>query len=667
MAACRLVQRSRGTLNNHRPFGQFERLCSTKTYDVSSADYQYLQRSIVPTMHFQKSLPRLPIPELEKTCQRYLAALQPILNADEYERSQKVVDKFRKGEALELNKMLIAKDKANTHTSYISGPWFDMYLKSRVPLPLNYNPFMALKDDPRSGYNDQLIRATNLVVSSLRFMRSLKAGVLEPVVYHLDPKKSDTKAYRRMMRLLPQKVSWYGSYLYKAFPLDMSQFQNLFCSTRIPNPGRDQLFCDPDAKHLVVLYRGHVYTVQVLDNNGNVVSPDHVHSCLAYILSDKSPPPATPVPALTSENRDQWAKVRAELEAQGNADALRKIDSAIFALVLDEQSFKSDNLEDLAHNFLHGPVTNRWFDKSFSLIITKSGQAALNFEHSWGDGVAVLRYFNDLFSDSTQHSFVSPGEKPSGAIQASDFVQRIEFSTNPSIASSVEKALQNYQKATSPLRITPFLYPAVSRDFIKQKNLSPDSITQLVFQLAFFLQYGFTPATYEACSTSAFRHGRTETVRAATMATKRCVEAFCEPGKLSPSRARALIDECTKVHNQLTKEAAMGQGFDRHLFALRVMAEERGGQLPELYRDPGYVKANHFIVSTSTLYGTSFSGGGFAPVVPDGYGLSYGMPEGYFAVGISSYHPHRDGQGLRDCMKEALDRICSVLLAEGRQ
>ena len=65
-------------------------------------------------------------------------------------------------------------------------------------------------------------------------------------------------------------------------------------------------------------------------------------------------------------------------------------------------------------------------------------------------------------------------------------------------------------------------------------------------------------ATYESCSTSAFRHGRTETIRPATMATKKTCELF-ENGGASVSEKRAAIEECSKVHGQLTKEAAMGQ------------------------------------------------------------------------------------------------------------
>ncbi|KAB1268297.1 Carnitine O-palmitoyltransferase 2; mitochondrial [Camelus dromedarius] len=45
---------------------------------------QYLQRSIVPTMHYQDSLPRLPIPKLEDTIRRYLSAQKPLLDDDQF-------------------------------------------------------------------------------------------------------------------------------------------------------------------------------------------------------------------------------------------------------------------------------------------------------------------------------------------------------------------------------------------------------------------------------------------------------------------------------------------------------------------------------------------------------------------------------------------------------
>lgn len=42
------------------------------------------------------------------------------------------------------------------------------------------------------------------------------------------------------------------------------------------------------------------------------------------------------------------------------------------------------------------------------MIVAGDGQAAVNFEHSWGDGVAVLRYFQDIFKETTTKPFVHP-------------------------------------------------------------------------------------------------------------------------------------------------------------------------------------------------------------------------------------------------------------------
>jgi carnitine O-palmitoyltransferase 2 len=34
------------------------------------------------------------------------------------------------------------------YSSFISEPWFDMYLSNRQELPLNINPQLTFKDDP---------------------------------------------------------------------------------------------------------------------------------------------------------------------------------------------------------------------------------------------------------------------------------------------------------------------------------------------------------------------------------------------------------------------------------------------------------------------------------------------------------------------------------------
>lgn len=629
--------------NNYRKFSSY-----------NEDSYQYLQNSIVPTMHFQASLPHLPIPELEKTCERYINAIRPITDDDEFKKTQEIVTSFKNNVGKALHEELVELDKKNKYTSYISGPWFDMYLKSRLPLVLNFNPFLGFKNDPKPAYNNQLIRATNMLISSLRFLKSLQTETLEPEVYHLNPEKSDTPLFRKFVRFLPKSISWYGAYLFKAFPLDMSQFHNLFNSTRIPHQNKDEIRRYQHGHHILVLRKGYFYVFDVLDNDGNIFPPSYIHACLSYIMKDRHPSCSNSLGVLTTENRDTWASIRKHLENLGNGEQLKLIDSAIYALVLDDEDY-DDNITKLAHEMLHGFAENRWFDKCFQLIINKNGVAAVNFEHSWGDGVAVLRFFNDVFNDSTKNHQIHPHSMPAD-LDASQKVKTLEFKIDETVKQAIHIAEENFHKMTSILNIDVLQYYKMSRDYIKNQKISPDSVLQLAFQMAYYKQNNIIPATYESCSTAAFKHGRTETVRSATSATKACIKAFnIKKNKPSPAELREMLNECSKVHNQLTKEAAMGQGFDRHLFAMKYYAEKKSKSLPDIYQDPTYIKANHFYLSTSTLYGSAFRGGGFGPVVEDGYGVAYGFQDELTGCAVSSYSPYKNGKEFIDCIESSLN------------
>ncbi|XP_061093885.1 carnitine O-palmitoyltransferase 2, mitochondrial-like [Conger conger] len=180
---------------------------------------EYLHKSIVPTMHYQRSLPRLPVPKLEDTIKRYLAAQRLLLNDEQYRNTEKLAHNFQSGVGKELHNDLVAQDMKNKHTSYISAPWFDMYLSARDPVVLNFNPFMSFNADPKPEYNDQLLRATNMVASAVRFMKTLRGGFLEPEVFHLNPAKSDTESFKKIIRWVPAALSWYGAYAHKGMPL----------------------------------------------------------------------------------------------------------------------------------------------------------------------------------------------------------------------------------------------------------------------------------------------------------------------------------------------------------------------------------------------------------------------------------------------------------------
>jgi carnitine O-acetyltransferase len=69
------------------------------------------------TFAAQNKLPKLPIPDLESSTTKYLAALKPLLSPREYAETQQAVDEFLKNEGPELQERL--KKYANGKTSYI--------------------------------------------------------------------------------------------------------------------------------------------------------------------------------------------------------------------------------------------------------------------------------------------------------------------------------------------------------------------------------------------------------------------------------------------------------------------------------------------------------------------------------------------------------------------
>merc|ERR1719357_2343376 len=108
-------------------------------------------------------------------------------------------------------------------------------------------------------------------------------------------------------------------------------------------------------------------------------------------------------------------------------------------------------------------------------------------------------------------------------------------------------------------------------------------------------------SVYESCSTAIFKHGRTEAIRPVTSETREFCQALAEKAA-EKSHLFGLLKKCSSVHSQLTQSAAKGQGWDRHLFALKnVHLTEYGDSkpLPDVFMDEAYQNINQNKISTS--------------------------------------------------------------------
>ena len=156
---------------------------------------------------------------------------------------------------------------------------------------------------------------------------------------------------------------------------------------------------------------------------------------------------------------------------------------------------------------------------------------------------------------------------------------------------------------------------------------------------------------------STFFLGRTETIRSCTNFTKQfCLESEKKPKKY----LQELLKKCSNYHTQLAKEAAMGHGFDRHLFALKEMALRHNIKC-HLFEQKAYREINENILSTSSLSSNSVWAGGFGPVIDKGFGIAYSLRNDNLGVVITNYKSQTNGIQFADKLTEAYDQLRTIL------
>lgn len=620
----------------------------------------YVQETVIPTFHFQKSLTRLPIPKLEDTLARYLLAVEPVVTPEQFAQTQKAVAAFASGVGPELQRALVARDDANKHTSYINQWWLEMYLTDRQPIVINYNPQIKLKEDPVAAKNSQSQRAASLIASTVRVHRTLRDRKLEPDVFHTKPQYSKTAAFNYYAKLLPESVSFYGAAALGAYPLDMSQYANLFASVRKPQTGRDVLATYPGTRHIVVQRGAKFFQFDVLNADGSAVADEVILANIEAILATPlsvGTPDAPGVGLFTTLDRDVWATAREHLVTSSsvNKASLEAIDSALFVVSLEHTA--PDSPTELSRTFLVGDGANHWFDKSFQLIVAANGRASVNFEHSWGDGVAVLRYLNEMYNDSVSYPVLA------SAGSASVAPKELAWDLSATSKKTLADAKTAFDAWTARLLVECAETP-VTRAIGAKYSIGVDAIMQMSIQLAHYKLHQSFVSTYEAASTAAFKHGRTETVRSCTNEAVVFVRAMTS-ASVSPAEKEAALRAAVTKHGELTKNGVMGQGCDRHLFGLRKMASLAGMDEPELFTLPAHDVMSKIILSTSTLSSPALEGGSFGPVNDDCYGIGYGIEKEGSLFQLSSYR--KDLPQLRELLVESIVEIEALLATNAKK
>lgn len=128
---------------------------------------------------FQGSLPRLPLPAVKDTMQRYLRSVRPLLDDENYNRMTELANEFESGIGNKLQRYL--KLKSWWATNYVSDWWEEyVYLRGRSPLMVNSN-FYGIDAIFTQPSKVQSARAANIIELLLVFRRKLERQEQKPV------------------------------------------------------------------------------------------------------------------------------------------------------------------------------------------------------------------------------------------------------------------------------------------------------------------------------------------------------------------------------------------------------------------------------------------------------------------------------------------------------
>ncbi|XP_014380535.1 carnitine O-palmitoyltransferase 1, muscle isoform isoform X2 [Alligator sinensis] len=556
---------------------------------------------------FQSALPKLPVPSVQATIHRYLESVRPLLDDAQFSKMEVLAQDFQNYTAPRLQKYLVLKSW--WATNYVSDWWEEyIYLRGRGPLMVNSN-YYAMDFLYVTPTSVQAARAGNSVHAILLYRRRLDREEISPV---------------KLLGLVP---------------MCSSQMERMFNTTRIPGKETDILQHLVDSKHVAVYHRGRFYKLW-LYYSGRLLGPRDLELQFQRILDDPSVPQPgeEKLAALTAGDRVPWAEARARFFGSGkNKVSLEAIERAAFFVVLDEEEHcfhrdQEDSLDCYAKSLLHGRCYDRWFDKSFTLIVYKNGKLGANAEHAWADAPIIGHLWEFMLATDTFQLGYSEGGHCCGEPNLGLAPpQRLQWDISEECRMAIDGSYGVAQVLADDVDFHCFLFTDFGKGRIKRCRTSPDAFIQIALQLAHFHDKGRFCLTYEASMTRLFREGRTETVRSCTSESTAFVRSMADPAQSRCERLR-LFKLAAEKHQLMYRLAMTGAGIDRHLFCLYLVSRYLGVESPflaQVLSEPWRLSTSQTPQQQIRMFDLEkFSdyvsaGGGFGPVADDGYGVSY--------------------------------------------
>ncbi|KAF9485148.1 acyltransferase ChoActase/COT/CPT [Pholiota conissans] len=649
-----------------------------------------------------KTRGRLPVPPLRQTLDRYLTSLEPFLLEDElrggmsyssaHALREKWASEFESGIGHILQERLVALDKVSPDNWLDDNFWINKaYLEWRAPLLVNSNWWLAFCDDtliPKSALSGE----TNNNRAGTTFWQLRRSAWL---IYRMLQFKENVAQEEGT----PDTVtpgSWLLENTSKMF--NIGRIPEILCDTisEVPNPhskhARSIHLMIHDWCYSVVVYRSPTST----DPHAplELLSPGEIETRLRAVVLDvearlANGEKALPVGVLSADERDRWAHNLSQLLlfSPENRKSHQAMLHSVMGVSLDHTTYSippitlpSDvsptqvrirsAVQSAIDSHLHSirgtaqNISNRFFDKPFTLIVDPSTRAGASGEHSPVDAlvpsiVAEYGLVQGLGVDAFNHTGSEVGNADGEGWQRLDWVGDEKIWKECNMA---------YNRAISILNNSDdsvLWYEKYGTEWIKSiggYKLSPDAFIQMALQLAWYKTRGEFTATYETVLTRMFKRGRTETLRTYSCESRLWVLSMVDP-KSTPQERFELLRQAISSHTRRTREAMTGRGFDRHLLGLRLLLRPLSGESAPLLEDELFERSTQWKLSTSGLSaGLLFKGTGFGASYDDGYGINYlAAPNGVkFGIESKFQNPLTSTQIFQDAVVAAMEDMHSL-------
>ncbi|KAL3183815.1 hypothetical protein MRX96_033885 [Rhipicephalus microplus] len=543
---------------------------------------------------YQSTLPKLPLPSLDDTMHRYLKSVKPLLDEANYKRMEALAAEFRGGIAIKLQRYL--RLKSWWAANYVSDWWEEyVYLRGRSPI-------MAA-------------RAANLVYASMLFRRGIDTQQMSPIMVQ------------------------------GIVPLCSRQYERQFNTTRVPGVETDRLVHYQDSQHVAVYHRGRFFKLFVYHKH-RLLQPCDLQRQIQRILDHTGEPQRgeAHLGVLTAGERSQWAHLRETHFRKGlNRISLDAIEKAAFVLVLDEDEYGYDptnpnELNRYARALLHGRGYDRWFDKSFNLIVGRNGRVGFNAEHSWADAPIMGHYWEYVLA---QDFFILKYDE-NGNTRGHSSLElptpiRLRWDLSQDLIEKIEEGLLCAQTLLDDVDLHLLTHTAYGKGFMKRCRCSPDAYLQMALQLAYYRDAGRFSLTYEASMTRLFREGRNGNGAAGDVRVSGLGAGHAGPECNAAGEAGQARQRLQATPKRIPRRHVR-QG---HRSAPLLPTPHNQTSLLDLSKFPNFISA----------------GGGFGPVADDGYGVSYliaGEDHLFFHVSSKRSSPETDSLRFANHIEQSL-------------